>query len=90
MANGVNDKVCVTWEPVPYAMGYLVYEKQNGGFKCLGYTRNTQVVLKDKTRGARYYYGIIPFSIYGGKVYGGRVSNIVNTKSSRGLFCIYN
>ena len=60
MANGVENQVVISWEPVKKAKGYEVFEKVAGekSFSKIKETTSCKVVLKKKVRGTVYQYKI--------------------------------
>ena len=60
LANGVEDRVVISWEPVKKADGYEVFEKAEGekAFTKVKVTKKRKIVLKKKARGRRYQYKV--------------------------------
>ena len=50
LANGVEDRVVISWEPVKKADGYEVFEKAEGekAFTKVKVTKKRKIVLKKK------------------------------------------
>ena len=53
LANGVEDRVVISWEPVKKADGYEVFEKAEGekAFTKVKVTKKRKIVLKKKQEG---------------------------------------
>lgn len=60
MANGVENQVVLSWEPVKRASGYEVFERATGEkkFSKIQKTTSCKVILKKKVRGTVYQYKI--------------------------------
>lgn len=60
LANGVGDKIVVSWEPVNGADGYVIYEKQEGqkAWSVLKMTKKKKIVLSGRQAGSCYRYKV--------------------------------
>lgn len=60
LANGVADRIVVSWEPVEDADGYEVYEKQagQGSWSLAKATRKKKIVLSGRQAGVSYSYKV--------------------------------
>ncbi len=78
MANGVENQVVISWEPVKNAGGYEVFEKSEGEirFSKIKETTSCKVILKKRVRGRVYQYKV---RAYQKKKNYGKFSVIVET-----------
>lgn len=60
LANGVRDRMVLSWEPVKGADGYEICEKRQGrkGWTVVKTTRKKRVVLSGRKAGVRYIYRV--------------------------------
>ena len=72
LANGVEDRVVISWEPVKKADGYEVFEKAEGekAFTKVKVTKKRKIVLKKKARGRRYQYKVRAYRTKKKVIYG--------------------
>lgn len=76
LANGVNDQVVLSWEPVKKADGYEIFEKVQGqdAYNKVKVTASHKLVLLQKTRGLTYIYKVRAYRLVSGKIKYGRFS----------------
>ena len=66
LANGVDNQVVLSWEPVQKADGYEVFEKEEAGsvFLKVKATKQCKIVFKNKKRGSICQYKVRAYKIY--------------------------
>lgn len=81
LANGVGEKIVLSWEPVTGADGYEVYEKneEQKQWTMVKAVSGKKVVLKYRQPGVRYYYKIRAYQIKTKKIQYGKFSKKVDT-----------
>lgn len=81
LANGVNDQIVLSWEPVKKADGYEVFEKtsKDSIFKKVKVTTSSRVTLSHKMRGEKYIYKVRAYRLVSGKIKCGAFSKIAET-----------
>lgn len=86
LANGVEDQVVISWEPVKKADGYEVFEKAEGekAFSKVKVTKKRKIVLKKKARGRRYQYKVRAYRTKKKVIYGkfGKKAETMTAKDS--------
>lgn len=83
MANGIENQVVISWEPVKKADGYEIFEKMgnNSKFTKIKTTSKCKIILENKKRGFVYQYKIRAYKKKGGIVYG-KFGSIVETTTA--------
>lgn len=81
-ANGVNDQIVLSWEPVKKADGYEIFEKTAGedSYKKIKVTASVKTVLSHKTRGSQYSYKVRAYRLISGRIKYGAFSKICETE----------
>lgn len=82
LANGVENQVVLSWEPVKMAEGYEIFEKteEENTFLKIKTTKQYKVILKNKKRGSVYQYKVRAYNKNGkGKKVYGRFGKIAET-----------
>ena len=81
LANGVNDRIVLSWEPVKNADGYEIFEKtvERPSFEKVKVTASTKLVLSHRVRGQNYTYKVRAYRLVSGKMKYGRFSNCCET-----------
>lgn len=82
LANGINNQVVLSWEPVDGAEGYEVFEKteKSAIFFKVKMTKQRKIILKNKKRGSVYQYRVRAYKRKGkGKCTYGPFGTVVET-----------
>lgn len=100
MATAVNRDIAVSWEPVPGATGYQVYEAvlsfSNKGtvvrYKKVKRVKRTKCIIKDRKRGETYSYFVRAYKVKasGKKVYSKKSQKVATTVAKNGVSTIKN
>lgn len=85
LANGVNDQVVLSWEPVKNVDGYEVFERteEDSSFEKRKVVASTHVVFTGKNRGMKYSYKIRAYRLVSGKIKYGVFSKICETSLAK-------
>lgn len=80
LATGIDNQVCISWEVVENASGYVVYEASHeADFYLVANTNENHVALSERERGMTYRYYIVSYQKKGSDMIYGKKSETVST-----------